>query len=50
MDAVLTMTHEQIYQRVLDQLLDAGVSFVEAARIAKAQADELVKMDAEPVE
>lgn len=44
------MTHEQIYQRVLDQLLDAGVSFVEAARLAKAQADEIAKLDPEPVE
>ena len=45
------MTHEQIYQRVLDQLLDAGVSFVEAARIAREYAAEVAKLtQPEPVE
>lgn len=39
------MTNDAVYQRVLDQLLFAGLGFAEASRLARAQADEVAPAD-----
>lgn len=39
------MTADQIYEKVLAQLLDAGVPYPEAERIARASADDIEKME-----
>lgn len=41
------MTKDRIYQKTLDQLLEAGVDFVEASKIASETAKEIYHMQAD---